>query len=65
MYCTECGTRIPDGEQICKGCGSLPASIREEILAMSEKTADLKCEKCGGSFKPEHRYCNTCGTKIA
>jgi predicted amidophosphoribosyltransferase len=61
MFCVNCGNKIDDGEHICKGCGKLSASIREELLAMSEKTADFKCEKCGGAIKAGHHFCATCG----
>lgn len=65
MYCIECGDKIAEGEQICKGCGHLTASVREELLAMTEKTADIKCQKCGGKIKPGHRYCSACGEPVA
>lgn len=65
MFCTNCGEKIDDGEAICKGCGKLSASIREELLAMSEKTSDLKCEKCGGVVIAGHHFCSTCGAPAA
>lgn len=69
MFCVNCGVSIPEGEMLCKGCSKLSANLRDEILAMSEKSssvaADLKCEKCGGAIEAEHHYCNTCGEPIA
>jgi len=65
MYCFHCGHQINDGESICKGCGKLSASIREELLAMSEKSSDFKCGKCGANVKEEHRYCHECGCTVA
>ena len=65
MFCINCGATINDGEMICKGCSGLGAEVRDELLAMSEKTADLKCEKCGGAFNIEHYFCNNCGSPIS
>ena len=53
LFCPECGGRILDGEQVCKGCGKLSSKILDEILAMSEKSAPFKSEKCGGDVYPE------------
>lgn len=64
MFCINCGNVINEGEHICKGCGKLNASIRDELLAMSEKQSNLKCEKCGGDIKAEHHYCSKCGEPI-
>lgn len=61
MFCINCGNMINEGERICKGCGQLSASVRDELLAMSEKQSDLKCKKCGGDIKAEHRHCSKCG----
>ena len=54
MFCVNCGNTIKEeGELICKGCSKLDASLRDEILAFSEKSseraAELKCPKCGGA----------------
>ena len=64
MFCTHCGEKT-ESEQICKGCGKLSANIREELLAMSEKSTGLKCEKCGGALDAEHKYCVKCGTRVS
>lgn len=61
MYCIDCGGKIVDGEHICKGCGKLSAHIRDELLALSEKTANIKCEKCGGDILSTQRFCHHCG----
>lgn len=63
MFCMNCGDKIDDGEVVCKGCGKLSASIRDELLAMSEKSSDLKCEKCGGDIISGHHYCSKCGAQ--
>ncbi|NLT14847.1 MAG: hypothetical protein GXY05_10950 [Clostridiales bacterium] len=63
MFCINCGKQINDGEHICKGCGKLSAGIRDELLALSEKTADYKCEKCGGDIRAEQHYCGLCGAQ--
>lgn len=64
MFCINCGAAINEGDMICKGCGKLSADIREELLAMSEKTTDLECEKCGGKLHAQHHYCNNCGAPV-
>lgn len=61
MFCTNCGSGIDEGEAICKGCGKLSVDIRNELLAMSEKVNEIKCEKCGGALHKEHHYCHSCG----
>lgn len=65
MYCINCGHEINEGEAICKGCGKLSKSIREELLALSEKTADFQCEKCGANVKEAHHYCHECGSTVS
>jgi Zn finger protein HypA/HybF involved in hydrogenase expression len=32
---------------------------------MSEKKADIKCEKCGGDARTGQLYCGHCGAKLA
>lgn len=64
MFCFNCGQEINEGELICKGCGRLSASIRDELLAMSEKTTDLKCGNCGGALNADHKFCIKCGTPV-
>lgn len=64
MFCINCGDKINDGETICKGCGKLSANIRDELLAMSEKRADLKCENCGEDIIPGQHYCSKCGAPV-
>ena len=61
MFCTNCGEAINEGEMICKGCGKLSNDIRQELLAMSEKSTAIKCKNCGGPMSPEHKFCGTCG----
>ena len=61
MFCLNCGDKINDGEVICKGCGKLSAGLRDELLSMSEKIAEFKCEKCGGDIRKGQRFCGNCG----
>jgi hypothetical protein len=64
MYCNDCGIKIDEGELVCKGCGKLTATIRDELLALTEKTADMKCPSCGGFVKTNHPYCSGCGEPV-
>jgi RNA polymerase subunit RPABC4/transcription elongation factor Spt4 len=65
MYCTNCGSLINEGEHICKGCGKLSATMREELLAFSEKTnagaGSKKCKSCDTDVGDEHHFCSKCG----
>lgn len=64
MYCINCGKKVDDGKHICKGCSSLSAGLRDELLALSEKTADSKCKKCGGDVRDKQHYCGSCGEQL-
>lgn len=64
MYRPECGTLIPPGEEICKGCGKYSSQIREELLALSEKMPASKCKKCGADVYTGQHYCVTCGVDL-
>jgi predicted amidophosphoribosyltransferase len=64
MFCIECGTELTEGEHICKGCGKLGAKVRDELLAMSEKSSDLKCPKCGADIFSGQHFCSICGAAV-
>jgi hypothetical protein len=64
LYCVNCGVLIKEGETVCKGCGKLGSEIRNELLAMSEKSEDLKCPKCGAPIASGHHYCSSCGAAV-
>ncbi len=63
MFCPECGAQILPSEPSCKGCGKLSSTIREELLAFSEKMPASKCDKCGADVYPGQHYCVTCGAE--
>ena len=67
MFCVDCGTRVNEGELICKGCGKLSDTMRAELLALSEKTnaeaSGKKCQSCGADIGGEHHFCHSCGTE--
>jgi predicted nucleic acid-binding Zn-ribbon protein len=66
LFCPDCGSRFEGPEHVCKGCGKLAAEIREELLAMSEKSEDMMtCPKCGANVKKGHAYCTACGASMA
>jgi DNA-directed RNA polymerase subunit RPC12/RpoP len=60
--------RDPVGEYICKGCSELNAELKDELLALREKTeveTSRKCKKCGANIGAKHRFCNACGEPVS
>ncbi len=64
-YCASCGDPMPEGESICKGCSSLSANMREEILSSKEKhihgETGVVCQECGEKIGKQDHYCYSCG----
>ncbi|WP_274968563.1 zinc ribbon domain-containing protein [Succinimonas amylolytica] len=46
MKCTQCGSEIPNGYEVCPRCKTIRARF---------------CEKCGNSLGPRENFCSRCG----
>lgn len=63
-YCPECGRTLEreSDKYSCKGCGTLPKEIKEELIAASESR---ECENCGAKIGVKDKYCYACGKKVS
>lgn len=71
MFCTKCGTKLPDDAMFCYKCGTKITqnveSSKSEVLAPSNATS-LKCPSCGAPITPKFGEmvitCDYCGNSI-
>ena len=53
--CPECGARVPDGAELCPGCG----------LAIEWEDAGFDCPQCGTMIEEGATRCPECGLAFA
>lgn len=72
VYCTHCGSKIPEGKLFCDRCGAIrritPTSEPTEPVqkASNHFTAHQQqnCSQCGHALRPGKNFCTFCGTRI-
>lgn len=80
MFCTQCGTQLPDGSKFCTGCGAKievapapaaapqPEPAVEEAPVVEETPAvEAKktfCTSCGRELPAGTKFCTGCGSKV-
>ena len=56
MFCSKCGTNLPDGSEFCLKCGH----AIEFVVGISSAATPL-CSNCGAELSEESQFCLKCG----
>lgn len=60
MFCTNCGSPIPDGDLFCTNCG---AAVEADGAGGSDRP--LSCPSCGAPLETSAAFCTSCGSPVA
>lgn len=64
MYCSECGTQIPDGAAFCQGCGTrVNVSIDSEAAEAGPAVVPPAAQPTGAN-RARPGYCERCGREL-
>lgn len=64
-YCSNCGSKIPDGAKFCEGCGT--RVVAEEVVNNATTRVVMydgvikKCPNCGKPLGSNELFCESCG----
>ena len=62
MFCSKCGTNLPDGSQSCPACETTAATGKSTALAVAPQSL---CVKCRTSLPEGSQFCLKCGQPVA
>ena len=61
-FCTQCGSRLEEGDKFCSNCGfHLIVSSENDLNVVA---LIMQCPNCGNSINAGKKFCTRCGTKI-
>ncbi|MBR1552837.1 MAG: zinc ribbon domain-containing protein [Schwartzia sp.] len=70
MFCTQCGTKLPDNAKFCFSCGAQMVTVAEAAVSINNGTkfVDAKCTNCGAKLEvdPDRTVasCSYCGAEF-
>ncbi len=59
MFCSKCGTNLPDGSEFCLKCGQAI-----QVTAGVPSAIALSCSKCSTELPDESQFCLRCGQPV-
>ena len=60
MFCSKCGTNLPDGSEFCLKCGQAI-----QVTAHATSAVVPFCSKCSTELPDESQFCLKCGQPVA
>jgi ribosomal protein L40E len=60
VFCSKCGTNLPDGSEFCLKCGQAV-----QVMAGVASAVALFCSKCSTELPDESQFCLKCGQPVA
>jgi hypothetical protein len=68
MFCSQCGTQVPDNAAFCPSCGAqqpvAAASAAPAPQAPAPPPIPTVCPSCGSTVQPGRRFCTQCGSSL-
>lgn len=63
MFCTKCGTELPENAKFCARCGA-PVDGTPNEIPRSSPQKESKCPNCGEALPPFAAVCPSCGHEL-
>ena len=60
MYCSKCGSIVPDTSKFCPGCGAKVITSQAGVAQVQQKSVPF-CPKCGAKVPSGAKFCASCG----
>jgi uncharacterized protein (AIM24 family) len=64
MFCTKCGTPVPDAQKFCHKCGQPMQSAAAPPSTPPQAAAGSRCDWCGAELDPSQLACARCGAAL-